>query len=40
MTVAVRRRLEKQIGRTLSPTLLWEHPTAAAVTKKILELLG
>lgn len=39
MTVAVRRRLEKQIGLTLSPTLLWEHPTAAAVTKKILELL-
>ncbi|MCV7382561.1 type I polyketide synthase [Mycolicibacter longobardus] len=40
MTVAVRRRLEKQTGLTLSPTLLWEHPTAAAVTKKILELLG
>lgn len=40
MTVAVRRRLEKQIGLALSPTLLWEHPTAAAVTKKILELLA
>ncbi|MGV0627613.1 type I polyketide synthase [Mycolicibacter minnesotensis] len=40
MTVAVRRRLEKQTGLTLSPTLLWEHPTASAVTKKILELLG
>ncbi|WP_205873775.1 type I polyketide synthase [Mycobacterium camsae] len=39
MTVAVRRQLEKQTGLALSPTLLWEHPTAAAVTTRIVELL-
>ncbi|WP_232374998.1 type I polyketide synthase [Mycolicibacterium mengxianglii] len=39
MTVAVRRQLEKQTGLTLPPTLLWEHPTAAAVTARIVELL-
>lgn len=38
MTVAVRRQLEKQTGQALSPTLLWEHPTAAAVTARIVEL--
>lgn len=39
MTVALRRQLEKEIGLGLSPTLLWEHPTAAAVAERILELL-
>ena len=39
MTVAVRRQLEKQTGLALPPTLLWEHPTAAAVTARIVELL-
>ncbi|CAN5400450.1 phthiocerol type I polyketide synthase PpsA [soil metagenome] len=39
MTVAVRRQLEKHTGLSLPPTLLWEHPTAAAVTARIVELL-
>lgn len=39
MTVALRRRLEKQTGLTLPPTLLWEHPTAAAVAARIVELI-
>lgn len=39
MTVALRRQLEKQTGLALPPTLLWEHPTAAAVTARIVELL-
>ncbi len=39
MTVSLRRQLEKQTGLTLPPTLLWEHPTAAAVTARIIELL-
>lgn len=39
MTVAVRRALEKQTGLSLPPTLLWEYPTAAAVTARITELL-
>lgn len=39
MTVALRRELEKQTGLALPPTLLWEHPTAAAVTDRIVELL-
>lgn len=39
MTVAVRRQLEKQTGLTLPPTLLWEYPTAAAVTSRVVELL-
>jgi 6-methylsalicylic acid synthase len=39
MTIALRRQLEKQTGLTLPPTLLWEHPTAAAVTDRIVELL-
>ncbi|MGB3485732.1 MAG: beta-ketoacyl synthase N-terminal-like domain-containing protein [Mycobacterium sp.] len=39
MTVAVRRQLEKQTGLALPPTLLWEHPTAAAVTAHIVEML-
>ncbi|ANW65794.1 polyketide synthase [Mycobacterium sp. djl-10] len=39
MTVAVRRALEKQTGLALPPTLLWEHPTAAAVTSHLVELL-
>jgi 6-methylsalicylic acid synthase len=40
MTVAVRRALEKQTGLTLPPTLLWEHPTAAAVSGHLVELLA
>ena len=32
MTVRLRRQLEKLCGLSLPPTLLWEHPTAAAVT--------
>ncbi|WP_082909280.1 type I polyketide synthase [Mycolicibacterium iranicum] len=39
MTVALRRALEKRTGLALPPTLLWEHPTAAAVTGRIVELL-
>ncbi|CAA0134721.1 Phthiocerol synthesis polyketide synthase type I PpsA [Mycolicibacterium vanbaalenii] len=39
MTVALRRSLEKRTGLALPPTLLWEHPTAAAVTARIVELL-
>ncbi|MDA2890231.1 beta-ketoacyl synthase N-terminal-like domain-containing protein [Mycolicibacterium sp. BiH015] len=39
MTVALRRALEKRTGLVLPPTLLWEHPTAEAVTDRILELL-
>jgi 6-methylsalicylic acid synthase len=39
MTVALRRALEKRTGLTLPPTLLWEHPTAAAVTERIIDLL-
>ncbi len=39
MTVALRRALEKRTGLALPPTLLWEHPTAAAVTTRIVELL-
>ena len=39
MTVRLRRQLEKQTGLSLPPTLLWEHPTAAAVTARIVELL-
>jgi 6-methylsalicylic acid synthase len=33
MTVRLRRQLEKQTGLSLPATLLWEHPTAAAVTQ-------
>jgi 6-methylsalicylic acid synthase len=40
MTVALRRSLEKRTGLALPPTLLWEHPTAAAVTGRIVELLA
>lgn len=39
MTVRLRRQLEKQTGLSLPPTLLWEHPTAAAVAEKITEML-
>ncbi|MGV0581433.1 type I polyketide synthase [Mycolicibacterium elephantis] len=39
MTVGLLRRLEKQTGLSLPPTLLWEHPTAAAVSARIAELL-
>lgn len=39
MTVSLRRQLEKQTGLHLPPTLLWEYPTAAAVTERITELL-
>lgn len=40
MAVALRRGLEKRTGLALPPTLLWEHPTAAAVTARIVELLS
>lgn len=40
MTVALRRTLEKRTGLALPPTLLWEHPTAAAVSDRIVELLA
>lgn len=40
MTVRLRRQLEKQTGLSLPPTLLWEHPTAAAVTERLAEMLG
>lgn len=40
MTVRLRRQLEKQTGLSLPPTLLWEHPTAAAVTARLAEMLG
>ena len=40
MTVSLRRALEKRTGLALPPTLLWEHPTAAAVTARIIELLA
>jgi 6-methylsalicylic acid synthase len=40
MTVGLLRQLEKQIGVSLPPTLLWEYPTAAAVTDRIVELLA
>lgn len=39
MTVALRRQLERQTGLTLPPTLLWEHPTAGAVSDRIVEML-
>jgi 6-methylsalicylic acid synthase len=39
MTVSLRKQLERKTGLSLPPTLLWEHPTAAAVTKRIVELL-
>ncbi|OBI77408.1 type I polyketide synthase [Mycobacterium sp. E740] len=39
MTVGLLRQLEKQTGLSLPPTLLWEYPTAAAVTERIVELL-
>lgn len=39
MTVSLRRALEKRTGLALPPTLLWEHPTAAAVTARIVEML-
>jgi 6-methylsalicylic acid synthase len=40
MTVALRRQLENRVGLRLPPTLLWEYPTAAAVTARIVELLA
>jgi 6-methylsalicylic acid synthase len=40
MTVGLLRHLEKQTGLSLAPTLLWEHPTAAAVSERIVELLS
>ena len=40
MTVRLRRQLEKQTGLSLPPTLLWEHPTAAAVSARIVEMLS
>jgi 6-methylsalicylic acid synthase len=39
MTVGLLRQLEKQTGLSLPPTLLWEYPTAAAVSERICELL-
>jgi len=39
MTVGLLRQLEKQTGLSLPPTLLWEYPTAAAVSARISELL-
>ena len=39
MTVGLLRQLEKQTGLSLPPTLLWEYPTAAAVSERIVELL-
>ncbi|MGV0794582.1 type I polyketide synthase [Mycolicibacterium sp. XJ1819] len=40
MTVGLLRHLEKQTGLSLPPTLLWEYPTAAAVSARIAELLS
>jgi 6-methylsalicylic acid synthase len=40
MTVGLLRQLEKQTGLSLPPTLLWEYPTAAAVSDRVVELLG
>jgi 6-methylsalicylic acid synthase len=40
MTVGLLRTLEKQTGLSLPPTLLWEYPTAAAVSERIVELLS
>lgn len=40
MTVGLLRELEKQTGLSLPPTLLWEYPTAAAVSERIVELLS
>jgi 6-methylsalicylic acid synthase len=40
MTVGLLRQLEKQTGLSLPPTLLWEYPTAAAVSARITELLA
>jgi len=40
MTVGLLRQLEKQTGLSLPPTLLWEYPTAAAVSGRITELLA
>ena len=40
MTVGLLRQLEKQTGLSLPPTLLWEYPTAAAVSERITEMLG
>lgn len=39
MTVGLLRTLEKQTGLSLPPTLLWENPTATAVSDRIMELL-
>ncbi|OBK70351.1 type I polyketide synthase [Mycobacterium sp. 1274761.0] len=40
MTVRLRRQLEKQTGLSLPPTLLWEYPTAAAVTARLADMLA
>ncbi|OBG11713.1 polyketide synthase [Mycolicibacterium celeriflavum] len=40
MTVGLLRQLEKQTGLSLPPTLLWEYPTAAAVSERIAEMLA
>ncbi|MGV0717123.1 beta-ketoacyl synthase N-terminal-like domain-containing protein [Mycolicibacterium sp. XJ662] len=38
MTIGLLRQLEKQTGLSLPPTLLWEYPTAGAVSDRIVEL--
>jgi 6-methylsalicylic acid synthase len=40
MLTVIRRQLERQLGRGLPATLLWEYPTAAAVTRHLTELLA
>jgi 6-methylsalicylic acid synthase len=40
MTVGLLRQLERQTGLALPPTLLWEYPTAAAVSDRIVELVS
>lgn len=39
MTVGLLKQLERQTGLSLPPTLLWEYPSAAAVSERLVELL-
>ncbi len=39
MTVGLLKQLERQTGLSLPPTLLWEYPTAAAVSERLIEML-
>lgn len=39
MTVGLLKQLERQTGLSLPPTLLWEYPTAGAVSERLVELL-